>query len=69
MDVVMGRFCDACLPSLSQEELADFERLLDVPDAEVFAWLTEAAPTPAEHDTQLFSKLRRLRGVPDGRGS
>ena len=32
MDLIMGRFADAHLPTMSEDELAEFERLLDVPD-------------------------------------
>ena len=32
MDLIMGRFVDAHLPTMNEDELAEFERLLDVPD-------------------------------------
>ena len=32
MDLVMGQFADAALPGMSEAELDEFERLLDVPD-------------------------------------
>ena len=35
MDLVMGQFADANLPAMSEAELDEFERLLDVPDPEV----------------------------------
>ena len=46
MDLVMGRFADAHLPAMSESELAEFERLLDVPDPQALAWITGEEPTP-----------------------
>jgi len=57
MDLVMGRFADAYLMTMSESELGEFERLLDLPDSLVLAWLTESAQIPSEFDTPLFAKL------------
>jgi len=58
MDLVLGRFADANLPTMSEAELDQFERLLDLPDAEVFAWIAGEEPTPPAFDTPLFARLR-----------
>jgi antitoxin CptB len=58
MDLVLGRFADANLPTMSEAELDQFERLLDLPDAEVFAWIAGDEPTPPAFDTPLFARLR-----------
>ena len=58
MDLIMGKFCDASIAALSDTELGEFERLIDVPDRDLFAWLTGAEPTPAQYDTGLWQKLR-----------
>lgn len=58
MDLVMGQFADANLPSLSEAELDEFERLLDAPDPDLLAWITGERPTPAAFDTPLFARLR-----------
>ena len=40
MDLIMGRFADAHLPTMNDDELAEFERLLDVPYPQALAdWL------------------------------
>jgi antitoxin CptB len=57
MDLLMGRFADAALADLSDAELDEFERLLDVPDHDLFAWLTGEAETPPNYDTPLFKRL------------
>ena len=57
MDLVMGRFADAHLPTMSQEELAEFERLLDVPDTQALAWIIGGEAPPREFMTPLFARL------------
>ena len=58
MDLLMGRFVDAELDALSTAEISGLEALLDIPDPELFAWLTEQAPVPADQDTPLFRRLK-----------
>lgn len=57
MDILMGGFAAAELGRLDAEELAAFEALLELPDREVYAWLSgEAAPPPGQ-DTPLLRRL------------
>jgi antitoxin CptB len=58
MDLVMGRFADANLAAMSESELAEFERLLDVADPQVLAWIMGDETPPPEFDTPLFARLR-----------
>jgi antitoxin CptB len=57
MDLIMGRFADAYLPTMNEDELAEFERLLDVPDPEALAWIVGGEHPPREFDTPLFARL------------
>jgi antitoxin CptB len=57
MDLIMGRFADARLGGLSGDEIEEFERLLEVPDRELLAWITGEEPVPPGHDTALFRSL------------
>ncbi|HUZ66877.1 MAG TPA: succinate dehydrogenase assembly factor 2 [Beijerinckiaceae bacterium] len=57
MDVLLGRFCDAHLASLSDEEVGELEGLLEAPDQDVFSWLTGAALAPERYDLPVFRKL------------
>ena len=54
----MGRFADATIDQLAATELGDFEHLMEVPDGEVFAWITGEAEVPPRYDTALFRRLR-----------
>jgi antitoxin CptB len=56
-DLIMGPFADAWIGALSEVELTDFERLSDVPDPEIYAWVTGGIAVPAAHDTPLFRRL------------
>jgi len=58
MDLVLGRFADAHIASLSKIELDEIERLLEVPDQQIFAWVNGMEPVPSEYDTPLFLRLR-----------
>ena len=59
MDLVLGRFADAQIASLTDAELDEYERLLEIPDPQMFAWVNGAETAPDDIDTALF---RRLRG-------
>ncbi len=58
MDIALGNFAETALQSLSDDELAEFERWLDAPDPDLLAWITGEAPAPVEYDTPLFQRLR-----------
>lgn len=57
MDLLLGRFADAEIADLTDDELTDFERLMEAQDKDVFAWMTGVAETPANYDTPLFRKV------------
>jgi antitoxin CptB len=61
MDLIMGRFADAEIGTLTEGELDELERLIDVPDRELLAWVTHELPTPTDYDTALFRRLRDFR--------
>jgi len=62
MDLVLGRFADEQLASLSEVELTELEGWLDIPDQQMFAWVNGMEPAPPEIETGLFRRLRDFRG-------
>lgn len=58
MDLIMGRFADAHIAAFSTAELDEFERLMDVPDPELLAWVTGVSAPPPADDTKMFRRLR-----------
>lgn len=69
MDLIMGKFADAEIGNLSDIELDAFERLIDAQDHDIFSWISETKPVPAEYDTPLFFRMKAFhdegRGVPE----
>jgi antitoxin CptB len=60
MDLLLGGFANAALGALDDDELSSFEALLELPDHDVFAWLTGQAPLPPDQDTPFFRRLKRF---------
>ena len=58
MDLLMGRFADAEIGRFNDEEFGRFEALIELPDRELFAWIAEREPTPPEHDSPVFRRLK-----------
>ncbi len=58
MDLIMGRFADAALAGMSEAELDEFERLIDVPDPELFLWIMGGAEAPSHYDTAVLRRLK-----------
>ena len=58
MDLIVGRFADRIIAQLSDAELSEFERLIEVPDPDLLAWITGAADIPLAYDGPLFRRLR-----------
>ena len=57
VDLILGPFADAEVAALSEAEVDDLERLMEVPDPEVLAWLMGERPVAREHDTPLWRRL------------
>ncbi len=47
-DLLLGHFCDAYLPTMTMEELHQFEAVLELDDADLYRWYTGEMPPPAE---------------------
>jgi antitoxin CptB len=57
MDLIVGRFADAAVNSLSETEVDQFERLIEAPDADIYAWISGERQVPPDYDTALFRRL------------
>jgi len=68
MDLLMGRFADALIGEMSDQDVADFEQLIEVEDPDLFGWLNGGEPAP-EFDTPIFHRFRQFHlsgeGVPE----
>ena len=66
MDLILGRFADASIASLSDHELTEFEHLIELPDPELYAAFTGSAPLTPPYTGPLFSRIKSFR--PEDRG-
>jgi antitoxin CptB len=58
VDLIMGRFADVALAQLSESELSEFERLIELPDHDLLAWVTGEVAVPPDVDTVVFRRMR-----------
>ena len=63
MDLILGRFADAEIAALRDDELAELERLIEVPDPDLYAALTGDTPLAPEYATALFERIKAFRAV------
>ncbi len=60
MDLIMGGFADAKVAQLSEGELGELERLIDVPDCDLLAWITGERGGAAGFRQPAVSRPARL---------
>lgn len=65
-DLLLGPFADARAASLSNEDLASFEALLDQADHDIYAWIAGGASAPAEFDNAVLAQLRGFSPISAG---
>jgi antitoxin CptB len=57
MDLIVGRFADAHIGALDGASLDDFEALIEVPNAELYAWVVGDKAAPQHYDTAVLRQL------------
>lgn len=60
-DLILGPFADKHGQDLTPTELDAFEQLLEQPDQDLYEWIVERTPTPAEFDGAVMAKLKQFR--------
>jgi antitoxin CptB len=63
MDLILGRFADAEIADLSDGDMTELERLIDVPDPDLYAALTGDKPLDPEYASALFDRIKAFRAV------
>jgi antitoxin CptB len=66
MDLILGRFADAEIADLSGGDMAELERLIEVPDPDLYAALTGDKPLDPEYASALFDRIKAFRAVDHG---
>ena len=57
IDLIVGRFADAHIGTLDEPALDDFEALIEVPNAELYAWVVGEETIPPSYDTAVLQAL------------
>jgi antitoxin CptB len=57
MDLIVGRFADAFIDKFDQKSLDDFEKLIEAPNVDLYAWVAGDAAAPADYDTSVLKQL------------
>lgn len=63
MDLILGRFADAEIATLSETDLAELERLIEVPDPDLYAALTGERPLAPADACAMFDRIKAFRAV------
>ncbi|MEY9884991.1 succinate dehydrogenase assembly factor 2 [Bradyrhizobium sp. USDA 329] len=58
MDLILGRFADAEIGNLSDVELGELERLLEVNDPDLYAAITGDKVLPSDVTGALFARIK-----------
>jgi antitoxin CptB len=66
MDLILGRFADAALEGMNEEELDQLEALMNLPDPDLLAWVLGQNPVPPEQDTSMFRRLAAFHSRGEG---
>ncbi len=63
MDLILGRFADGEIATLSEDELSQLERLLEIPEPDLYAALTSDKLCPDESAGPVFERIKTVRAV------
>ena len=56
-DLIVGRFADAYIDRFDETALGEFERLIEVPNAKLYAWVAGDENAPRDFDTAVLRQL------------
>ena len=57
-DLIVGRFADVYIDKFDEPSLDQFERLIEVPNADLYSWVSGEADIPANYDTTVLRQLK-----------
>ena len=60
-DILLGGYLKENIQNMNDQELSDFEALLEEKDHDIYAWITMAQDVPEQHDTPILAKIRKYR--------
>jgi len=60
MDYVLGTFANVTIADMNDDELAEFELLMQLPDPDMYKWLSGSIPVPPNQNTSIVQKIRKF---------
>lgn len=60
MDMILGGFADAHIGDMSDADIADLERLLELPDPDLYAALSGGQPLAPDYANGIFLRIKAL---------
>ena len=57
MDLILGGFVSRHLASFSAEDVAELERIMDIPDQDMLAWATKQTAVPPGLASPLLARI------------
>lgn len=63
MDLILGRFADAEIGTLSDVEVAELERLIELPDPDLYAAMTDNAQLAPGYASALYERVKAFRNM------
>lgn len=61
MDLILGSFADAEIGTLTEDEIDQYDRLLDISDTEFLPMVTGERPVPADIDCAVLQRILASR--------
>jgi antitoxin CptB len=69
MDWLLGRYAEARLAAMGEAELAEFERLIALPDPELQEWIMTGEARARNELTGLVARIRAFHGLERAAGA
>ena len=60
-DLLLGRFAKLHLHGLTDDELGQYEALLDAGDDRIYAWVVAGEPAPQMHDNRVLNLIKEFK--------
>ena len=61
MDIIFTQFAKQFLLHLSSEDLDEYERILEIPDTEIFSWIMKRRIPPTNICSKLLNHILSLK--------
>jgi antitoxin CptB len=59
-DIILGRFAERFLNDMNDEDLANFEIILEQDDADIYNWVTKKIQLPEKSNSKIMRKLLKF---------